>query len=369
MNRGAGDSGEATAGQSPQDHPCAGDTSQRNQTVNPQPRPSGQDPDGRDDFPFAIPGDRDHLHQLGLLAGGLVHELKNPLGVMLLNAELLLSQSEAIAAGPEERQRLDKRLLRIRDSGRSLQAIVQSFLAFAKPGRPDPEAVDVNSMLRELIDEQADLNERAAVHVAFHPDPDLAVVPADGEHLRSIFRNVLKNAREALSEVRAERPAERQPGRRILVVTRSAPGLARVVIANNGPALPEKVAARLFEPFTSSKEGGTGLGLAIVRRLVEMHHGKVEVSSDPDQGVSFTFEFPTPLGPARTPPPLPQPTVMAVVRDDGREDAREAPCVVEPAVEATASPPRARAKRKTAAPTSTPRPSSAPRARRRSKSG
>jgi signal transduction histidine kinase len=258
-------------------------------------------------FPFAIPGDRDHLHQLGLLAGGLVHELKNPLGVMLLNAELLLSQSASLAAGPEERERLDKRLRRIRDSGRSLQAIVQSFLAFARPARPDPDAVDINALLTALIEEQSDLNERADVAVALHPDPDLALVPADAEHLRSVFRNVLKNAREALSE--------RASTRRILVVTRSAPGMARVVIANNGPPLPEKVAARLFEPFTSSKEGGTGLGLAIVRRLVEMHHGRVAVSSDPDQGVSFTFEFPTPLGPGRTPPPLPQPAVDAVVRD------------------------------------------------------
>ncbi|HAT10063.1 MAG TPA: hypothetical protein DCS97_05595, partial [Planctomycetes bacterium] len=75
----------------------------------------------------------------------------------------------------------------------------------------------------------------------------------------------------------------------------------------------ERVAAHLFQPFTSDKEGGTGLGLAIVRQLVELHHGTVHVSSDKDAGVSFTIELPTPLGPARPRVELPMPVAEAVV--------------------------------------------------------
>lgn len=258
---------------------------------------------------FSLPDGNDRLLELGRLAGGLVHELKNPLGVITLNAELLREQVARTPAG-SERERMERRLTRIHESAHNLQAIVHSFLQFARPGRPDPVAADVNAVLRTVIEEQSEANAADGVQVAFRPDDGLLSVPADPQHLASIFRNVLVNARDALRE----RPADR----RILIATRSAHESIRVVIANNGPAITERVASHLFEPFTSSKENGTGLGLAIVRRLVEMHRGTVHVSSDRDTGVSFTFEFPTPLGPARARTELPMPDVEAVVRTTTR---------------------------------------------------
>jgi two-component system NtrC family sensor kinase len=256
------------------------------------------------------PADRDRLAELGQVAGDLVHELKNPIGVITLNAELLLK-----AATPglslDDRERLDKRVHRVLESARSLQSIVQSFLSFARPGRPDPDAVDLNDLLATILEEQSDLLEQARIHVSFHRDEALAMLPADIHHLRSIFLNVISNAREAL----LERPVVgTESTRKLLVITRAGTGTVRVVIANNGPPFAERVAAHLFEPFVSSKEEGTGLGLAIVRRLVELHQGTVTASSDPAQGVSFTLEFPTSLGPAKARTELPLPTVEAKVR-------------------------------------------------------
>jgi signal transduction histidine kinase len=265
---------------------------------------------------FSIPDAHDRLLELGRLAGGLVHEIKNPLGVVAMNAELLREQVARAGLPDTERERMARRLGRISESVANLQAIVQSFLQFARPARPDPEAVDVNAVLRRLLDEQAEALAADQVAASFHPDEALLYVPADPQHLASVFRNVLVNAREALRE----RPGDR----RILVATRSAPQAVRVVIANNGPPIPERIAANLFEPFTSSKESGTGLGLAIVRRLVEMHHGTVHVSSDRDAGVSFTFEFPTPLGIARPRVELPMPAVAAtIVKSEARRPRRK----------------------------------------------
>jgi signal transduction histidine kinase len=257
---------------------------------------------------FSLPDANDRLLELGRLAGSLVHEIKNPLGVISLNADLMREQIAKALPEGSERERMERRLGRISESCQGLQAIVQSFLQFARPARPDPEAVDVNAVLRCLIDEQADANAADRVQVVFRSDEGLAAVPADPQHLASIFRNILVNAREALRD--------RRDDRRILIATRSAHESVRVVIANNGPPISERVAAHLFEPFTSDKEQGTGLGLAIVRRLIEMHHGTVHVSSDKDAGVSFTVEFPTPLGPARARAELPMPMVEAVVRDE-----------------------------------------------------
>ncbi len=254
---------------------------------------------------FSLPGN-DRLLELGRIAGGLAHEIKNPLGVVSLNADLLREQVARTLPEGVEREKMLRRLGRISESTRSLQAIVQSFLQFARPGRPDPEAVDINSVIQKLIEEQSEANEADAVTVAFRPDDGLAAVPADAAQLAAVFRNILVNAREALRQ--------RPDGRHILIATRGAHGTVRVVMANNGPAILERVAAHLFQPFTSDKENGTGLGLAIVRQLVEMHHGTIHVSSDKDAGVSFTIELPTPLGPAKPRGELPMPAVEAVVR-------------------------------------------------------
>ena len=253
---------------------------------------------------FSLPSD-DRLLELGRIAGGLVHEIKNPLGVVSMNADLLREQVARVMPEGTDRDKMERRLGRISESVRSLQAIVTSFLQFARPGRPDAAAVDLNAVIRQLIEEQSEANSADGVQIAFHADEGLAAVPADPAQLAAVFRNILVNAREAL--------AGRAADRRILIATRGTHGNVRVVIANNGPPIPERVAAHLFQPFTSDKENGTGLGLAIVRQLVELHHGTVHVSSDKDAGVSFTVELPTPLGPARARMELPMPSAEAVV--------------------------------------------------------
>ncbi|MFM2090283.1 MAG: sensor protein FixL [Planctomycetota bacterium] len=239
---------------------------------------------------FQLPHDQDRLADLGRMAGALAHEIKNPLGVVVMNADLVLA---ARPAGIEDAawERLQARMRRIREAAANLQGTVQGFLAYAKPDRPDPQPVDVNEVLAALVEELSEGFAAEDIEIAFHPEGAMLLVPADRAHLRSVFLNILLNARDALRE--------RDGERRIWVVSRAGQGTVRTVIANNGPPLPERVAMHLFQPFVSGKEHGTGLGLAIVRRLVELHRGTVKVSSDPAQGVSFAIELPTHLGPVR----------------------------------------------------------------------
>jgi len=272
-----------------------------------------QPPDNQPGFGFTVPTDRDRLADLGQIAGGLVHELKNPIGVILLNAELMLNQiSSSLSAS--EREREEKRLNRIIDSARNVQSVVQSFLSYSRPGRLDPDAIDVNKLLQSLLDDQSELLEQAGVQLSFHPDDNLSFLAADRAQLRSIFLNVITNAREAL--------LLRKDDRRLLVVTRSGKNTVRIVIANNGPPFDERIAAHLFQPFSTNKDDGTGLGLAIVQRLVDLHHGTVTASSDASRGVSFTFEFPTELGPAKARTELPLPTVESQVHIE-TDDAQQ----------------------------------------------
>lgn len=260
-------------------------------------------------FGFALPEDeasRDRLAELGQLASGLVHELKNPLGALDLNVAMLLQQAEQGTL--DGKDKTVRRLQRMQTCSRHLQDIIQSFLSFARPGRPDPDRIDINQLLEQLLEEQQELLAKSDITVHDSLDPDLKAVPADRGHLRSVFLNIILNARDAL--------LERDDDRRLFLFTRNRTDRISILIGNNGPALSETAAAHLFDAFYSDKENGTGLGLAIVRRLVELHHGNVAVQSNPDQGVSFTIELPTRLGPAKTRTQLPLPDADAVVRDD-----------------------------------------------------
>lgn len=248
-------------------------------------------------FGFELPKDeasRDRLAELGQLASGLVHELKNPLGALDLNIAMLEQAAE--------RDQLDndktlRRLARLRTCSDHLQGIIQSFLSFARPGKPDRDRVDINNLLMAVLEEQHERLEQAAIDIHLNLEPDLSAVAADQGHLRSVFLNIILNARDAL--------LLREADRRLLIFTRNRSDHIAILIGNNGPPLSDTAAAHLFDAFYSDKEGGTGLGLAIVRRLVELHHGRVAVHSHPDQGVSFTIELPTRLGPAKARTQLP----------------------------------------------------------------
>ena len=257
---------------------------------------------------FALPDDeasRDRLAELGQLAGGLVHELKNPLGAIELNLEMVQAQLEK----PSEldRAKLAKRLERAQQSSRHLRDIIESYLAFCRPGKPKHDRVDINALLDEIIDEQHDVLTADDIEVVFKRDDALRAVPADPHHLRSCFLNIIINARDAL--------LLRDGDRRIVIATRNRKDAISVVIANNGPPLSANAAAHLFDPFFSDKDGGTGLGLAIVARLLEMHHSTIEVHSDPQQGVSFTIDMPTKLGLAKARNELPLPEVEASIHE------------------------------------------------------
>ena len=253
-------------------------------------------------FGFALPDDpkhRDRLAELGTIAGGLVHELKNPLGAISLNVEMLL---DAIANDRSDPAKTESRLKRIQSGTEQLQHIVHAFLSFARPGKPDFNRVDISKVLEETVEEQRELLAADEIDINLHLAPDLSAVAGDAQHLKSAFLNIILNARDAFRG--DDRNIEQ---RRVIIAARNRKNGIRVVIANNGPPLSEQAAAHLFDPFFSNKEGGTGLGLAIVARLIELHSGRVTASSNPDQGVSFTIELPTKLGPAQARTELPAP--------------------------------------------------------------
>jgi two-component system sensor histidine kinase PilS (NtrC family) len=219
----------------------------------------------------------ERLADLGRLAAGLAHELRNPLASMMGSVELLRSTSQA----DDERRLLDI----VQREGSRLANLVTEFLAFARPVPPRREPVDLAALAAETLDAFA--HDPAAAAVALERDLQPAPARADPVQVRQVLWNLLANAAQAFAPGSA--------GGRVRVACRALPGGgAELSVADDGPGIEPEDLRRLFTPFFTTKPSGTGLGLATIARIVDAHGGAVAAESEPGRGARFTVRLPPP---------------------------------------------------------------------------
>lgn len=195
-----------------------------------------------------------HLSELGLMAAAMAHELRNPLSSIRGLSQVLLETHP-----PEEKEHLDTI---VRETGR-MERLVEDLLLFARPRDPGHEVVPIGPLLRSVAEELG-LAGRVRIQT-----PDGLKARGDGEQLRQVFFNLLKNAAEALS---------RGEG---IEISGSARGkTARVAFRNPAPGLAASDLDHFFTPFHTTKSRGTGLGLFLSSRLVQRHGGTLSAELD-----------------------------------------------------------------------------------------
>ncbi|MBK9516511.1 MAG: PAS domain-containing protein [Anaeromyxobacter sp.] len=229
-------------------------------------------------------GRSERLADLGQLAAGLAHELRNPLASMMGSVELLRASS----LGEDDRRLLD---IVLREGGRLAQ-LVTEFLAFARPTPPRREPVDLAALAAETLEAFTFDPAAAGLELARRLEP--ATTRGDADQLRQVLWNLLVNAAQALGAGSAG------GGRgRIEVACGPAPGGGALLsVADDGPGIDPEDRPRLFTPFFTTKPEGTGLGLATIHRIVDAHGGAVAVEGEPGRGARFTVRLPGAAGPA-----------------------------------------------------------------------
>jgi len=217
---------------------------------------------------------REKLAVLGQLAGGVGHELRNPLGA-IKNATYFLNMALE-KPDPEVKEILE---ILEKEVG-TCERIISSLLDFARAKPPVRRNAEINDLLQEVLARTAVPNN---IEVLQEINETLPKILADPDQLGQVFENIILNGIQAMTKggqltIKCEAPAS---------------GRVSVSITDTGAGISEEQLGKLFEPLYTAKARGIGLGLAVVKTLVEGHGGTIEVESEMEKGSTFTVKLPT----------------------------------------------------------------------------
>ena len=213
------------------------------------------------------------LAQLGELAAGVAHELRN--GLATLRGYLTLVERR-----PEDGSLTDY-LEEMRRESDHLVRVVEDFLTFARPESTRIESVELVALARRCAADPALGDGAVRVATGDGPPPRIR---GDAELLERALKNLLHNA------VRAERDAQRTPAVVCQVGGRDA--AVSIAVEDRGGGLPEEVRRRLFQPFVTGRPDGVGLGLSLAHRIVGLHGGTLRLEDRQAGGTRAVMEFP-----------------------------------------------------------------------------
>jgi two-component system sensor histidine kinase HydH len=217
--------------------------------------------------------------EIASLAGGLAHEIKNPLSTISLNLELL-AEDIGEAESLRDRRMLSKVQTVLR-ACKNLEVILDDFLQFARAGELHLELEDFNAIVSEFMDFFAPNAIEQKVEMSPHLATDLPPVSLD----RSLFRQVLLNL--ALNAIQAM-----PQGGLLELQTCLRDDQVCLDLIDNGCGMDEKTMAKMFQVFFSTKRNGSGLGLPTVRKIIEAHGGRITCQSAVGNGTQFTVTLP-----------------------------------------------------------------------------
>lgn len=216
---------------------------------------------------------------IGRLTQAVAHEIRNPLNVINLSID---HASTRYAPEDEARRKQFTRLLSsIKDEIARLNRMVSDVLNFGRPARMAVEPVDLNSLVGEtmsLVRAQAD---EQGVEVSYDKGPEIAIVQGDPERLKSCISNLAINALQAMPG-----------GGHLSARVEKNNGFVEVSISDTGVGIPEEALPKVFDAYYSTKQTGFGLGLAVTKKIIDEHHGSIDVKSEVNSGTTFTVRLP-----------------------------------------------------------------------------
>jgi signal transduction histidine kinase len=228
----------------------------------------------------------ERLGVVGSMAAQVAHEIRNPLGSMSLNIDLIGKELQRFAnlsgGSTAECQVL---LREMRSQLLRIHQVLQEYLRFARMPKSERAAVSLADFLGEKLRFVQPLLDQKHVELKRTLDPNLPPVCVDAEQLWEAMLNLISNALDAMPD-----------GGNLTVSTQRHGTEALVSISDNGCGMTEEEAQHLFVPFFTTKSDGTGLGLAYTQRVVNEHGGKIICATARGKGSTFSIQLPLAVG-------------------------------------------------------------------------
>ena len=223
------------------------------------------------------------LGSVGELTASIVHEINQPLGAILANADaatMMLNQQ----SHPDHELRAI--LADIRDDNLRASQIIQKLRVLLSKRSLESKPVSLNEVIDSSRSMLGNLAIKHHVTIATELAEDLPLIMGDNTHLQQVLINLSSNAMEAMEAV--------PPAQRTLTIKteKSSASHIRLIVADNGPGIPTNILPNIFESFYTTKPEGMGMGLAIVQTIVDAHCGRIETFNDPQGGATFVITFP-----------------------------------------------------------------------------
>ncbi len=228
------------------------------------------------------------LVTLQAFSASIAHEINQPLASMVTNADAGLRW---LARDRPDLDEAGAALARIARDGHRAGKVVEGIRTTFSKGGQDHARLDLNQLIRDVLDRYRDEFRMAQVAVHTDLDPNLPPVSVNHVQIEQVACNLVANAIDAMRSVAG--------GQRVLLVRSAVPSGREVLVSieDSGTGLPPVHSDRLFEPFFTKKAGGLGMGLTVSRLILEAHGGRLWATENAPRGAIFQFTLPCDIGP------------------------------------------------------------------------
>ena len=221
----------------------------------------------------------ERLAFIGTLAGGLAHEIKNPLST--LNIYIQLLQEELGSMTGENSKRVYMKTQVLQKEVQRLEQILNDFLRFARGQKLELKDHDMNEILDEVADFVTPEIKQKKILILKSYDADLPQCRLDSNLIKQAILNIIINAEQAMEN-----------GGELMIRTSKDKKYIQIDITDTGPGIPKDIIDKIFQVYFSTKKTGTGLGLPTAKRIIEDHRGTISVQSEEGKGTNFSIKLP-----------------------------------------------------------------------------
>lgn len=217
----------------------------------------------------------DRLAAISRISGGVAHEVKNPLNAILLHVEVAKNK---LAHGDTE---VEPQMEIIAREIIRLDRVVKTFLDFTRPVELNLSTVPVDGLMREIVDLARPQANASHIRVSVASTADGVDVRVDRDLLKQAVLNVVVNAIEAMPQ-----------GGELRFASSTWEDTAELRISDTGAGIPQELRDKIFRLYFTTRKEGSGIGLAMTFRIVQLHDGTIDFTSEPGKGTTFFIRLP-----------------------------------------------------------------------------